>query len=68
MCRCSPWAQTYRGGPPTDTRVERMTDEDGPVGFLGRVRQRKWIVWVTIIGLLVLAGGASFIAIIAQTV
>lgn len=45
-----------------------MTDEDGPVGFLGRVRQRKWIVWVTIIGLLVLAGGASFIAIIAQTV
>ncbi|HWK20113.1 MAG TPA: hypothetical protein VNR37_05000 [Microbacteriaceae bacterium] len=43
-----------------------MDDEDGPVGFLGRVRQRKWIVWITLIGLLVLAGGASFIAIVAQ--
>jgi len=44
-----------------------MTDEGGPVGFLGRVRQRKWIAWITVIGLLVLAGGATFIGIIAQT-
>lgn len=44
-----------------------MTDEDGPVGFLGRLRERKWIVWVTLVGIVVLAGGASFIGIIAQS-
>jgi len=43
-----------------------MTDESGPSGFLGRLRQRKWIVWLTVIGLLVLAGGVTFITIVVQ--
>jgi len=47
-------------------RVGRMTDESGPSGFLGRLRQRKWIVWLTVIGLLVLAGGVTFITIVVQ--
>lgn len=45
-------------------------DDEGdgrPVGFLGRVRNAKWIVWITIIGLLVLTAGATTIVWIAQS-
>jgi len=45
-----------------------VTDEDGPVGFLGRLRGRKWIVWLTVISLLVLAGGATFLTIVLQAI
>ncbi|GEM_PF-5250777 len=31
------------------------------MGFLGAVREKKWIVWVTIIGLVALSIGATSI-------
>ncbi len=47
-----------------------MTDEDDsrPVGFLGKLRNQKTLVWVVIIALLVLTIGASTIAFILQAV
>lgn len=36
-------------------------DGEGPVGFLGKLREKKWIVWVTIIGLVTLSVGATSI-------
>ena len=44
-----------------------MDDEgEGPVGFLGRVRERKGIVWITIIALVVLTVGGTTIDQLAQ--
>ena len=44
-----------------------MTSDDEPTGFLGRLRDRKWIAWVAIIGLVVLAGGATFLGILLSS-
>ena len=41
-------------------------DGQGPVGFLGKVREKKWIVWVTIIGLVALSVGATSIVWLLQ--
>lgn len=44
-------------------------DEDyQPVTFLGRLRQKKWIVWLTIIGLVAVTIGASWIVWLLQIV
>jgi hypothetical protein len=40
-----------------------MANEDSsPVGFLGKLRDQKWLVWLTVGALLVLTlGGAIFL-------
>ena len=46
-------------------------DEDyarNPVGFLGWLRNRKGLVWLVIIALIVLTVGASTIAFIVQAI
>ncbi len=46
-----------------------MSDDDTrPVGFLGKLRNRKALVWIVIIALLVLTVGASTIAFIIQAI
>jgi len=44
-------------------------DEDNsPVGFLGRLRNKKVLAWVVIISVLVLTVGASTVAFIVQAI
>jgi hypothetical protein len=44
-------------------RLTRMANEDSsPVGFLGKLRDQKWLAWLTVGALLVLTlGGAIFL-------
>jgi hypothetical protein len=44
------------------------SDDNSPVGFLGKLRNRKVITWVVIISLIVLTVGAGTIFAIIQFV
>lgn len=41
-------------------------DDREPVGFLGRMRRRTWLVWLTIIGLVALTIGATTLVWLVQ--
>jgi hypothetical protein len=43
-------------------------DNDGPVGFLGKLRTKKALTWILIIGLVALSIGATTIIVILQSV
>ena len=45
-----------------------MTDDDRPIGFLGRVRNAKVLTWVLIIGLVgVTASGTTLLVILLNS-